>query len=87
MTIIDQLTSTVMIQKMATEVPRLDAAVGYQDPQSDQRFILLINQAICIDGLVSHLLCPMQCHMNGVQINEVPKFSPENPNETTHSIE
>ena len=44
----------------------VDAAVGYQDPQSGQKFILMINQAICIDGLVNHLLCPMQCPLNGV---------------------
>ena len=47
----------------------------------------MINQAICIDGLVNHLLCPMQCHLNGVQISEVPKFLAENPNETTHATE
>ena len=47
----------------------------------------MINQAICIDGLVNHLLCPMQCHLNGIQINEVRKFFAENPSETTHAIE
>ena len=36
-----------------------DAAVGYQDPQSGQKFISVINQTICIDGLENHLLCPM----------------------------
>ena len=34
----------------------VDAAVGYQDPQSGQKFILVINQAIHIDGLVNNLL-------------------------------
>ena len=43
--------------------------------------------AICIDGLVNHLLCPMQCHLNGVQINEVPKFLAETPSERTYAIE
>ena len=33
----------------------VDATVGYQDPQSGQKFILMINQAIHIDGLVNHL--------------------------------
>ena len=65
----------------------VDAAVGYQNPQSGQKFILIINQAICIDGLVNHLLCPMQCHMNVVQISEVSKFVTETPSETTHAIE
>ena len=47
----------------------------------------MINQAICIDGLVNHLLCPMQCLLNGVQISEVPKFLAENQSKTTHAIE
>ena len=29
----------------------------------------------------------MQYHLNGVQINEVPKFLAETPSETTHAIE
>ena len=37
----------------------VDAAVGYQDVQSGEKYILMINQAIFIDGLVNHLLCPM----------------------------
>ena len=47
----------------------------------------MINQAICIDGLVNHRLCPMHCHLNGVQINEALKFLAETPSETTHAIE
>ena len=43
----------------------VDASVGYQDKQSDQKFIFMINQAIHIDGLVNHLLYPMQCCLNG----------------------
>ena len=65
----------------------VDAKVDYQDLQSSQKFILMINQAICIDGLVNHLLCPMQYHLNGVQINEVPKFFAETQSKRTHAIE
>ena len=65
----------------------VDAAVGCQDPQSGQKSIIMINQAIHIDGLVNHLICPMQCCLNGVLISEVPKFLPETPSETTHAIE
>ena len=52
----------------------VDATVGYWDPHSGQRFILVTNQAINIDRLVNHLSCQMQCHMNCMQINEVPSF-------------
>ena len=48
------------------------AAVRYQDQQSGQKFILIINQAICINDLKNHLLCPMQFRPNGVHIREVP---------------
>ena len=41
----------------------IDAAVGYQDPQSENKFIFMIRQAICINGLENHLLCPMQCYL------------------------
>ena len=65
----------------------VDITVGYQDPQSGQRFILKINQAIHIDGLVNHLLCPIQCRLNGVHVHKIPMFLAENPSETTHVIE
>ena len=61
--------------------------VGYQDPQSGQKFILMKKQAIHIDGLDNHQLCPTKCHLNGMHIGEVPKFLSESPSETTHAIE
>ena len=38
-------------------------------------------------GLNHHLLCLMQCHVNGVPINEVPNFLAPVPSETTHAIQ
>ena len=64
----------------------VDATVGYQDPQSVQKSILMINQAICINGLENYLLCWMQCHPNGVHISKVPKFLTESPSVSTHAI-
>ena len=46
----------------------------------------MINQAICIDGLDNHLLCPMQCCLNGAY-QQSPKFLVESSSETTHAIE
>ena len=62
------------------------ATVGYQDPQSRQKFILMVNQAICIDGLENHLLCPLHCYLNGMHISQVPMFLAESPSVTTHTI-
>ena len=65
----------------------VDATVGYQDSQRRQKFILMINQAIHINSLESHLLSPMQCCLNGVHISEVSKFLPESHSVTTHAIQ
>ena len=46
-----------------------DATVGYHDPQSGQKFIIMISQGIYINDLESHLLCSMQCSLNGVCIS------------------
>ena len=46
-----------------------------------------MNQAIQINGLENHLLHPMQCHLNGVNISEVPKFLADSPSETTYAIQ
>ena len=49
--------------------------------------MLVINQAIEIPHLQNHLLCPMQCWLNGVHISELPKFLAEDPDESTHSLQ
>ena len=38
-------------------------------------------------GLDHHLLCLMQCHVNGVLMDEVPKFLAPIPIETMHAIQ
>ena len=38
-------------------------------------------------GLDHYLLCPMQCHMNGGLINEIPKFLTPIHSETMHAIQ
>ena len=46
----------------------------------------MINQAICINGLENHSLCPMQCYLNGVHISEVPTILAECHSVSTHAI-
>ena len=53
----------------------VNATVAYTKPETGHMVILLINQVIDMKGLDQHLLCSMQCHMNGVQIDEVPSSS------------
>ena len=63
------------------------AALAYNDSQTGQVIIFLINQALQMKSLNYHLLCPMKCHMNGVLIDEVPKFLAPIPSETTYAIQ
>ena len=65
----------------------VDVTIGYQDPQSEQKYILIINKVICINCLENHLLCPMQCQLNGVHISKFPKFLAESPSATTHATQ
>ncbi len=46
----------------------------------------MINQAIHIQHLDHHLLCPMQCHVNDVTVGETPKFLVPNPTNKTHAL-
>ena len=65
----------------------VDATVAYTEPKTDHFVIILINQVIEMKGLDHHLLCLMQCSMNGVLIDEVPKFLAPFPSETMHVIQ
>ena len=65
----------------------VDAAVAYTEPERGLVVILIINQAIGMKGLDHHLLCLMQCCMNGVVINEVPTFLAPAPSKTMHAIQ
>jgi hypothetical protein len=46
---------------------------------------LVIHQAIHIPHLPHHLLCPMQCRVNDVVINDLLKFLDPNPSDTSHA--
>ena len=49
--------------------------------------MLIINQAIEIPTMENNLLCPMQMRVNGVSVNDTPKFLVDSPDETTHAIQ
>ena len=64
----------------------INGAVGYCDPLTGKIFNIVIHQAIYILTLDHHLLCPMQCCVAGVDINECPKFLTTFPQENSHCI-
>ncbi len=65
----------------------VDAAIRYTCRNTGNHLILMINQAIYMPEVNHCLLCPMQCWINGVEINDVPKFLLNDPTTSTHSIQ
>eukprot|EP00934_Nitzschia_sp_Nitz4_P008127 Nitzschia sp. Nitz4//scaffold260_size33533//228//6137//NITZ4_007876-RA/size33533-snap-gene-0.41-mRNA-1//-1//CDS//3329544674//8117//frame0 len=64
----------------------VDAAIAYDDPNTGETKIVMINQAIHIPHLSHNLINPMQIRMNDVTINDIPKFLVEAPDNETHAI-
>ena len=62
-----------------------NTARAYTESGIGQVVIFLINQTIEMEELYHHLLCPMLHCLNGVLINEVPKFLAPISSETTHA--
>ena len=69
------------------ELPIISGAVAYDHPITGKVYILVFHQTIYCRQMENHLKCPMQCQMNGVVINDMPKMCIPNPDDSTHSIE
>ncbi len=63
----------------------VSGVVAYDDPQTGRTLHLIINQAIHIPHLDHHLLCPMQWRVNGVIVNNLPKFLATDPTDQMHA--
>ena len=72
--------------QLGTRTLRTVSAVLEYTKSNGQRYHLLINQAISIPNLDHHLLCPMQCRVNDIIINDCPKFLTPNPRPDSHAI-
>ena len=70
----------------STEYQTVSGAVAYTDPSNGRTLLLLIHQAIYIPHLDHHLLCPMQCRVNDVTVNDTPKFLVPDPTDQTHAL-
>ncbi len=64
----------------------VSGVVAYDDLQTGRMLHLIINQAIHIPRLDHHLLCPMQCCVNDVTVNNLPKFLVADPTDQTHAL-
>jgi len=69
------------------ELPIVSGAVAYDHPITGKVYILVFHQAIYCCQMDNHLvICPLQCCVNGVVINDTPKMCVPNPDNSTHSI-
>lgn len=64
----------------------VSAAVAYDDPETGEAHILVINQAISMPHIAHNLLCPMQMRLNDVEVNDKPKFLERTPTDKSHAI-
>ncbi len=64
----------------------MSGVVAYDDPQTGRMLHLIINQAIHIPHLDHHLICPMQCRVNNVTVNDLPKFLAANPTDQMYAL-
>ena len=64
----------------------VDAALGYIDPLTGDRWMLLIHQALLVPGLQHPLLCSNQLRANDIRVNDEPKHMVPNPTEYHNAI-
>ena len=64
----------------------VSAVLEYTHPLTGKIYRLVIHQAPQIPNLDHHLLCPMQCRVNDITINDVPKFLMKTPTPDRYSI-
>jgi hypothetical protein len=64
----------------------VSGVVAYDDSQTRRMLHLIVNQATHIPHLDHHLLCPIQCRVNDVIFNDLPKFLVANPTDQTHAL-
>ena len=62
------------------------AVMTYKYPMTVSTYHPVINQEIEIPHLDHHILCPIQCQVNGVTINYTPTFLTNEPTPQTNDI-
>ena len=69
----------------ASDVKIVTAAVVYECPVAGHPYLLRFHQVLHVPEMERHLLCPFQMRMNGIKVNDEPKFM--SGSEKTHLIE
>ena len=61
--------------------------LSYDHPHTGNPYFMVVNQAIYLEHLEHHLMSPMQCRTNGININETPKYHSKAPDESTYALQ
>ena len=74
--------------KSINHVPVVTGALAYDCPTTLHTYILFFHQALHIERMDSHLICPGQLRANGVTVNDIPlgDLQPHERDSTSHSI-
>ncbi len=64
----------------------VSGVLAFDHPWDGQVYHLVFHQAIHMPQLDHHLLCPVQCHVNDVTVNDLPKFLTCFPTDNTHPL-
>jgi hypothetical protein len=73
--------------KSMQDVPIVQAATAYTDPDSGETYMLIVNQALYIgDDLPATLINPNQLRSHGIIVDDCPKHLAPDPAKATHSI-
>jgi hypothetical protein len=63
----------------------VSGVLAFDHPRDGQVYHLVFYQAIHMPQLDHHLLCAMQCRINDMTVNDVPKFLAWFPTDNTHT--
>ena len=70
----------------AKDCPTVTGVVAYDNLYTCQMHMLIFHQAIYLETMENHLICPMQCRVAGVTIHDCPKIFVTNPTDQSHAI-
>ena len=65
---------------------KIAVTVAYDNPQSGKFCIFIFHHFIRVNHLNHHMLCTMQCLINGIEVNETPKFLLRQPTDKSRAI-
>ena len=73
-------------QPTAQSLRIVSAALAFDEPNSGEVIILVLNQAISIPHLEHKLVSPFQMRLNDVKLNDTPRFLTEKPTYETNTL-